>query len=216
MAGWIKIHRSIQKWEWWDDPKTLKVFLTILLNANHEPGRWQGHDVGKGQWITGRKKLAKLTGISEQSIRTILVRLERTGEIELKSTKQYTLISVVKWDSYQVDEKDANQQLTNDQPTTNQQLTTNKNVKNEKNKKEKPSWLDLETWQDFKTMRVKKKKPMTERAETMLINKLEGFNQRGIDPNKALEQSILHCWDTVYEPKADKQDEPQSLYKKLG
>lgn len=129
MTGWIKLHRILQQWEWYNDSQTLHVFITILLNANHDDGRWRGHEVKRGQWITGRKKLAEITGISERSIRTILKRLEDSQELTIKPTSKFSVITLTKWDSYQIVTEPIDQQNANDRPATDQQSTTNKNEK---------------------------------------------------------------------------------------
>ena len=134
--GWIKLHRSLQKWEWWHNDKMLRVFLTILLNANHEDGRWQGYEVKRGQWITGRKALAEKTGYSERQIRTILKRLIISEELTIQTTNRFSVITVIKWDSYQLTETENDQPDANKRPATDQLPTTNKNEKNEKNEKE--------------------------------------------------------------------------------
>ena len=64
-----------------------------------------------------------------------------------------------------------------------------------------PVWVDKKTWADFEEMRKVKKKPMTDRARTTIINKLKGFGEAKAD--QILEQSITHCWDTVYDLKQD-------------
>jgi biotin operon repressor len=88
--------------------------------------------VERGQIVTGRKKLKAATGISEQTIRTCLQRLQDTGAITIKSTKQYTLITICNYADYQDydpnNQPTINQQPTNNQPTTNQQLTTTKQL----------------------------------------------------------------------------------------
>lgn len=137
-SGWLKLYRSLERWEWFKDSQTLHVFILILINANHKDGKWRGIPVKRGQWITGRKTIAEKTGISEQSIRTILVRLKSSGEIRIKPTNRYSLIKVVNWDSYQPDIIDSTSQLTSNQPAINQQSTTNKNEENEKNEKKTP------------------------------------------------------------------------------
>ena len=71
---------------------------------------------------------------------------------------------------------------------------------------ELPVWVDKKTWADFEEMRKAKKKPMTDRARTTIINKLKGFGEAKAD--KILEQSITHCWDTVYDLKQDN-NQPQ-------
>lgn len=132
MSGWIKIHRKITQWEWYQDSKTLHLFIHLLLNANHKEKKWQGTVVKRGQLIVGRKSLAKQTGLSQQSVRTSITKLKSTTNITTKSTNRFTLVTIVNYDDYQkLDSgQPPNQPAT--QPTINQQATTNKNVKNEK------------------------------------------------------------------------------------
>ncbi len=143
MEGWIKLHRKFTKWEWFNDSNMVHLFLYLLLQSNHEPNRWKGIEVDRGQIITGLKSLSKNTGISIQSIRTSLDRLISTGEITRKPTNKYSIITIYKYDDYQLIEGDANnqnnklsnKQLTINQQSTNNQLTPNKNDKKEKNLK---------------------------------------------------------------------------------
>ncbi len=137
--GWIKLHRKLMEWEWYNDSKTLHLFIHLLINANHSDKKWQGKMIKRGQLITGRDKIKSLTGISEQSIRTCMQRLRDTKEVTIKATNKYSLITIINYDLYQEKEntnQQDNQQPTNNQPTTNQQLTTNKNVKNKKNERD--------------------------------------------------------------------------------
>ena len=76
-----------------------------------------------------------------------------------------------------------------------------KKVNKTKEEYELPVWVDKKTWADFEEMRKVKKKPMTDRARTTIINKLKGFGEAKAD--QILEQSITHCWDTVYDLKQD-------------
>ncbi len=62
-----------------------------------------------------------------------------------------------------------------------------------------------ETYKEFKRMRTKIKKPMTEKAEEMLLNKLMKLSKEDITlAIKLLEQSIYHCWLDVYDLKTEK------------
>lgn len=65
-----------------------------------------------------------------------------------------------------------------------------------------PAWVDKEAWQGFCDMRRAIKKPMTARAETLLLKALYGLKDKGHDPNAALDQSTFCNWQDVYEPKA--------------
>ena len=96
--------------------------MYLLLSANRKDGKWQGIDVLRGQHITSTEKIAQNTGLSRQMVRTALSKLESTGEITIKATNRFSLLTVVKWAVYQHDADDTNQQ--NNQPC-NQQLTNN-------------------------------------------------------------------------------------------
>lgn len=112
----MKLHRNIQKWEWKSDPNMVALWIHILTKANFEPNRWQGITIGVGQLVTGRKQLAADTGISQQSIRTCLERLKSTNEVTIKTTANYSIITVTKWEDYQDINQVSNQRSTNDQP----------------------------------------------------------------------------------------------------
>ncbi len=137
--GWIKLYRKFRTWQWYKKSEMVHLFIHMLLSANHKEKKWQGVTIQRGQLITGRKTLSEETGISQQTIRTCLRRLEESEEINQQSTSKFSLITVCNYDDYQSliedDQPATNQQVTSNQPATNQQLTTNKNVKNIKNEK---------------------------------------------------------------------------------
>lgn len=129
MNGWIKLHRSLLEWEWYNDKNTLKLFIHLLLKANIRDNEWQGIIIKRGSFITSRKNLSTETGLTEREVRTTLSRLEKTGEITRKTTNKYTLITLVKYDNYQDKEEEA----TSKRPANDQQTTTTKEYKKEKN-----------------------------------------------------------------------------------
>lgn len=64
--------------------------------------------------------------------------------------------------------------------------------------------IDPDIWKAFAEHRIKLKAPLTDRAATMLRNKLhEIATDHGHDPNRVLEQSILQGWKGVYPLKDD-------------
>jgi hypothetical protein len=65
-----------------------------------------------------------------------------------------------------------------------------------------PAWIDQEAWQGFCDMRRAIKKPMTPRAETLLLKALYELKNKGHDANAALDQSTLCNWQDVYPPRA--------------
>lgn len=73
--------------------------------------------------------------------------------------------------------------------------------KSKKQEVELPHWLPLEAWEAFLAMRVKIKKPATDYAQKLLVNKLAGFRERGLPPDQILNQSIENSWQDLYAPK---------------
>jgi len=117
MEGWIKIHRKIQKWEWYQDSQTVHLFIHLLLTANHEPGRWQGVGIKEGQLITGLHKLSEATNISIKAIRLRLGRLTVSGEITVETTNRFSVITLCNYADYQVNDTAEGKQRANEGQT---------------------------------------------------------------------------------------------------
>lgn len=137
MTGdWIKIARKMKKWEWYHDSEAVHLFLHFLIEANHAPKKWKGVEIKRGQFITGRKVLARDTGISENKIRQRMKWFEDTQEITIKSTSKFTIVTICKYDQYQG--KEESKPPTDHQQTTNKPPTNhhNQEVKEDKERKE--------------------------------------------------------------------------------
>lgn len=72
MEGFIKLYRQLKEWEWYKDGNTMRVFIHLLLSANHKPGRWKGIEIKRGQVLSGRKSLASELDLTENEIRTAI------------------------------------------------------------------------------------------------------------------------------------------------
>ena len=138
--GWIKIHRQLLDWEWYDDINVTRLFLHILLKANHKPKNYKGEIVKVGEHLTSRDILAKETGLTVRQVRTALTKLKMTSELTITSSSQGTKIQVVNYEKFQVVTSD----MTTKRPATDQQTTSNKNEKNEKKKKNKQKNLHFD------------------------------------------------------------------------
>ena len=118
--GYIKLFRTIQDWEWWDDPNTLSLWVHLLVGANWKDTEWHGEIIPRGSTITSVSKLASEVGLSDRQIRTCLSRLEKTGEIIKDGSNRWTKITVRKYDTYQ-SLSDEEGQATDEQPTSERQ-----------------------------------------------------------------------------------------------
>ena len=128
MQGWIKLHRQLLEWEWYNDNNTFRLFIHLLLMANHKDKKYKGMQLKAGTVITGLELLSKQTGLSVQQIRTSLKRLISTNEITNETSSKGSIIQIVKYIDYQL----LTSEVTNQQQTNNKRTTTNNNVKKEK------------------------------------------------------------------------------------
>ena len=150
MDGWLKLYRSILDSAVFQDAEVLKVWIWLLCNVAFEQ-----HDTicyGKvihlkpGQIATGRKKIAQCTDLNENKVYRSLTTLKSLGNIEIKATNKYSIITVVNWDKYQEEngKRTSSEQQTNSKTTTEEQQDDSKRTqhKNGKNgKKEKNIYI---------------------------------------------------------------------------
>ena len=193
MSGWIKIHRKFLDWEWFNKSEAVHLFLYMVLKANHKDNKWQGNDVKRGQFISSLGNISSATGITIQQIRTILKKLEKTNEIKVKSTSQFTIVTICKYECYQDEEETTNKPTTNHQQTTNKQSTTNKNEMKEKNEKE----VILDSWIEY---RKSAKKTLTQQSIKSILVKMENYTneQCKFVINKSIEQGWQGLfWDNI-------------------
>jgi len=211
--GFIKIHRSILKWEWYTDANTMRLFVHCLLMANHEDNRFRGKLIQRGSFQTSYQMLSDQTGMSIQNIRTALNKLTLTGELTYKSTTQNGLITINNYDDYQATNTQTNKQVTSDQQTTNKRLTTNKNLKNLKNEKNKTIGDELvemiEAYTDnpdlikalnefMEHRNSNDKTKLTKLALTKNLNLLTNLFDNDNDKIKSIDQSIANNWRGIF------------------
>lgn len=183
--GWIKLHRSLLEWEWYDDINVCRLFTHLLLTANHAPGKWKGLNISAGQTVTGRKALSAETKLSEMQIRTALSKLKKTNEITIKTTKHFSIISITNWEKWQQGNQLDNQQVTNKQPTDNQQVTTNNKNNNGKNDKNTIEASQPPSEKESQDAKPKRRTASRIKKDWGLDSKDIGFaNERGFQGEK--------------------------------
>ena len=144
-SGWIVISKKLLKWQWFHKPNMVQLWIYFLLRANWHQSKWEGLTIERGQVVTGLKRIRKDTGLSIQSIRTCIERLKSTGEITIKSTNKYSIITIRNYNQYQ-DKPGAQQHADQhaDQQTNNKRTTTsnNNNNKNTNTKAAPPPFFE--------------------------------------------------------------------------
>lgn len=167
--GWISIHRRLLSWEWWEDANTTRLFLYLLLSANHTEKKWRGVTCRRGQVITSLSTIKQQTGLSIQQIRTCFDRLKSTGELTVESTSKYSMITVNKYEDYQIKvTSKSTRNATNEQQTSNKRATTTNNDNKENNdnnikeniKRNRLPKTDELSEEDFEYISLKYKVPL--------------------------------------------------------
>ena len=130
LNGFIKLHRKLVAWGWYQDYVVKDVFLHLLLTANFRDTQWMGVTLKKGQLVTRYKHVSEDLSFSVRQVRTAIDKLKSTGEITTQSTNRFTLITVVNWEEYQLFEEKATNEETNNQ--TNERQTSDKQTTNER------------------------------------------------------------------------------------
>lgn len=221
MTGWVKLHRKLLDWEWYDDINVRILWLHLLLKANHKDKKWHGLIIRRGQLVTGRKELSEETGLSERAVRTALTKLKTTSSLTIKSTKLGSILTIENYEEYQTTPEEATKETTTDasgKRPDNDQITTNtKEYKKERIEEERkkeplplkastqklplPDWLPVGAWDAFLEMRAKRKRYPTERAMQMLLIKLHELRKQNYDVQEVIEQSVMHNWLGFFEVK---------------
>lgn len=129
-GGWVKVYRKIILWRWASSPSHMALFLQLILRANYKETKWRKEVVASGQILTGSNQLSEWTGLSRAQVRRALKDFVDSGEITIKTTNKYSIITITNWESHQSNEPSENQQVANKEPTSSQQRTTSKKVNN--------------------------------------------------------------------------------------
>lgn len=138
----IKLDRNIQRWRWYQDGNTFRVFVHLLIKANVSDCDFQTITVHRGQLVTSIRHLANEIGISQKAVRVALGHLEETHEVAKSSNSKYTVITVLNYDAYQNRaQSTANKgqakgkQRANEgqQYKNNKNISSNEDIKNDKN-----------------------------------------------------------------------------------
>ena len=128
--SYIKLFRKLLNSPIFENEKALKIWIWCLLKATHKErvqlvGQ-QEVTLQKGQFIFGRKKASEELKMTESTIYKYIKLLEKLQMISVNSNNKFSIVTVEKWEEYQIEELKDNNKVT----TKEQQSNTNKNVKN--------------------------------------------------------------------------------------
>ena len=228
-VGYIKDWRQeLESDIWLMPPMYHRVWQWIKYSVNHSPGRIPNSDgtvtiINPGQHATSYRLIAQGVGYYERgkwvepnvkTIKSILDWLVAQGMIMVKSNTYGTLITVVKWELYQTESIESNTQVTlgkHSLDTKKNDKECNKNISIYSIFDSYSENADIrQALRDYSQMRNKIKAPLTERAVTLLLNKLDALASTDDLKIKLLEQAIMSNWKSVYPLKEEKQQKPKT------
>lgn len=205
-SGWIKLHRQLLEWEWYDDTNTKCLFLHCLLRANHNDTEWRGHKIKRGEFLTSVDTLTRETGLTVSQIRTSLKKLISTNEIASKSQARSTIITVIEYDSHQGDDKQVSKLMTMKSQADDNEIATDKNLRTKECKNDKKEVTNdrfTEFWDlyDKKTDSSKCKTKFSKLTETeidLVFKKLPAYIKS--TPDKQYRKNPItwlngKCWN---------------------
>lgn len=139
MSGWIKLHKTLKDWEWYDDHNATRLLVHLLLSVNYEDKTWKGQTIKAGSCVTSWENLAKEIGLTVKQTRTAMAKLEASKEVARYATNKWQAITLVKWDKLQVE-------CTKEGKQMGKQRATTKEYKEIKNIFKRPSVQEIEAY----------------------------------------------------------------------
>lgn len=208
--GWIKLHRKLLDDPIIDSCELFHLFIYCLLKANHKDNKffWGGKvlEIKRGQLVTGRKSLAKQLKINENTLYYRLKTLEKLKYINLKSNNEYTILTIVNYDTYQDSDTEVQQASNKVSTSVQQAFNTNKNDKNVKNEKNNKgadifpvhfSGNFIKAWNKWLDYREEIKKPLKNATRKSQMDFLKTYNEA--EAIAIIMQSIRNGWQGLFE-----------------
>lgn len=137
MEGWIKLHRSLTQWQWYDDINATRLLIHLLLTVNYSDKKWRGEVIKAGSRVISWEHLSQETGLSVRQCRVAMVKLINSKEVTKRVTNKYQVVSLVKWRKLQSDDKRVTNSKSGKGQAKGRQVTTTKEIKEYKEHKEK-------------------------------------------------------------------------------
>ena len=133
-GGFIMLPRSFMYWRWYRNANTMRVFLHLVMSANYTEHGFEGITVRRGQVVTSHPSLASKLKLSEQQVRTALKHLKSTGDISVRVTSKFSIITIHSFDSFQpAAGRSTDKQRTDTGQRTDVQQQYNKGIKEKGN-----------------------------------------------------------------------------------
>ena len=137
LMGFVKLSNELKKWAWINDPKTVYIYVRLLLGA-----AWQETDVGnvhlrRGEIAISQRKFAAQCFVTHKELRTALERLITTQKAAQRVEHKVSIITLLEYDCDALPATQQAAQKRHDNGTMTAQSGHNEGTPTLLNKKEK-------------------------------------------------------------------------------
>jgi len=117
--GYVALWRKSMRSRIFQNEGLWKVWTWCLMKATYKK-KWVTLKTGKGnieveinpgEFVFGRNAAAKELKMAPSTVRNRMAKLKKLLNLDIKEDKQYSIVSIINWDTYQIAGKDEEQQL---------------------------------------------------------------------------------------------------------
>lgn len=178
--GYIKLHRKMLDWGWYQNQNVKDLFIHLLLIANFKESQFEDMTIYPGQIITSINSLSKETKLSTRNVRTALDKLEKSKILTKQVTSRFTIITIENWELYQENNFEVTNQVTSDRQASDKQVTSDrqhhKNAKNAKNENNNPPIVPPQRGQS-ESVKAGTVKTTSKAKKEITVEELENLTQ---------------------------------------
>lgn len=96
--GFVKLSDDLISWAWINDPKTVYIYVRLLLGAAWNETDFRNIHLRRGQIAISQRDFAEKCGVTYQELRTVLNRLIATQKITQTTTHKISVITLLEYD----------------------------------------------------------------------------------------------------------------------
>lgn len=180
--GYIKLHRKLLQWKYYNDPVMLKSWLWILLHAEWQETERNGNAIHPGEAAFKYRDMMADLQLSHSQVMRVLKRLKDGGDLTTRPSKpptgdlSFCIVTICKWSEYQANEDTARPNTRpntrpNDVPNEKEVSPTplSRKVGEELRKKEKPTLCVGKKKGELSFAHTQKKAALEERKRRFMV-----------------------------------------------
>ena len=100
-GDWLKLHRALAKSFVMSDDWLCRLWISCLLKTNWRVGYFRGVEIQPGQFAFSYRSWCDVLGVSKGKLSRGLKRLEAAHQIDVKAGRNFTVVTLCNWETYQ-------------------------------------------------------------------------------------------------------------------